>query len=223
MASGMDEYLKTTTVIDHDNETIRLKARELTGDCADCVEKAQGLFYFVRDQIKYNLVSANDTPDDFRASRVFDRKEGNCIQKSILLSALSRSVGIPTRLRFANFINHRMPDHVVNIMGTNLAVFHGYTDLYIERRWVMATSAFDLETCRDHRLVPVEFDGRQDAKFHSHDLDGNLFAEYVREYGHYEDLPFVQMTDAWTQEYGKHWVQLFKELRQPMQPFIVFE
>jgi transglutaminase-like putative cysteine protease len=214
----VEEYLRPTGVIDHDNETIRLTAMELTRGCADSIEKAQALFYFVRDRIKYNLVSANRTPDDFRASRVLDRKEGNCIQKSILLSALARAVGIPARLRFANFKNHKMPSRVVDILGTNVAVFHGYTDLSIEERWVTATPAFDLETCRAHRLAPVEFDGRKNAKFHPHDLDGNLFAEYVREYGHYEDLPFDQMTDAWTRQYGKHWAQLFDELRRSTQP-----
>ena len=211
---GMEKYLRATPIIDHDAETIRLKAGELTGDLIEDADKAKILFTFVRDQIKYSLVSANNTRDDFKASLILERREGNCIQKSVLLSALSRTIGIPARLRFADFKNHSMPDRVTDILGTNLAVFHGYTDLYIEGRWVKATSAFDLQTCRDHRLAPVEFDGRQDAKFHAHDLDGNLFAEYVIEHGHYEDLPFDQMTEAWTRGYGRPWKQVFEALRQ---------
>ena len=40
-----------------------------------------------------------------------------------------------------------------------------------------------------NRIIPVEFDGKNDAVFHSHDQDGRLHIEYVKDYGHYEDVP----------------------------------
>lgn len=216
MKNDMEKYLASTPIIDHSDPTIVRTAGELTENQKQDADKAISLFYYVRDRIKYNLVSLNETPEDFRAAMILERKEGNCIQKAILLAALARSVHIPARLRFANFKNFKMPGRVVRILGSNLAVFHGYTELYISECWVKATSAFDMETCRDHCLPAVEFDGRNDAKFQPYDLDGSRFAEYVTEYGQYADLPFEQMTRAWTQNYGKPWRQIFAELRRTL-------
>jgi hypothetical protein len=43
--------------------------------------------------------------------------------------------------------------------------------------------------CQKNRIVPVEFDGENDAKFHSHNQDGQLHIEYVLDRGPYEDVP----------------------------------
>ena len=48
-------------------------------------------------------------------------------------------------------------------MGTDLFVFHGYTELYLDGKWVKATPAFNLSLCTKFRVKPLEFDGRADS------------------------------------------------------------
>jgi len=56
----------------------------------------------------------------------------------------------------------------------------------------------------------VEFDGKNHAVFHSHNLDGKLHIEYVRQHGHYEDVPLDDMIDAVVQAYGSKFLELWK-------------
>lgn len=87
-------------------------------------------------------------------------------------------------------------------MGTNLFSYHGYTELYIKGTWVKATPAFDLKMCQENRIIPVEFDGQNDAIFHSHNLDGKLHIEYVKDHGYREDVPVDEILAAWEKHYG---------------------
>src|ERR1051325_11033037 len=72
-------------------------------------ETAVALFDWVRDHVRYDSSAAGDPPDDYRATRVLERRSGYCIQKAVLLCALARASGIPTRLGFADVRNHRIP------------------------------------------------------------------------------------------------------------------
>jgi len=50
----MSLYLRATDIIDSDNIAIRQKAKEVSEPYETDIEKAIAIFYFVRDQIKYN-------------------------------------------------------------------------------------------------------------------------------------------------------------------------
>ena len=198
----MEKYLRPTPTFDCDNEAIKQKAGDLTEGDEKVADKAKSLFYFVRDEIKYNMYAPLDALELYRASRTLERGDGNCIQKAVLLVALARAAGIPARLRHADFRNHHLTDEVMLLLGTNVFMYHGYSDLYIEGKWVRATPALDLKTCQENRFIPVEFDAKRDAIFHSHDLDGKPHIEYIRDHGYYDDVPLDEMTAAWKQLYG---------------------
>lgn len=185
----MEKYLTPTSIIDSDCISIQVKSRDLTRGQENSIDKAKGLFYFVRDGIKYNMFASKSLPEHFRASNTLSRREGYCVQKAVLLAALARAAGIPAGLGFANLRNNLLPKKVLTQLGTNIISFHAYTELYIDGRWVKATPAFDLKMCRENRIIPVEFDGKNDAIFHSHNQDGKLHIEYVKDHGHYEDVP----------------------------------
>jgi hypothetical protein len=87
-------------------------------------------------------------------------------------------------------------------MGTNLFNYHGYTELYINGKWVKATPAFDLKMCHKNRIIPVEFDAQNDAILQSHNLDGKLHIEYVRDHGCREDVPVDEILASWEKNYG---------------------
>ncbi len=210
----MKRYLRPTPTFDCDNESIKGKAKDLSAGQEKVADKAKSLFYFVRDEIKYNIYVLSDLPEYYRASRVLEVGEGFCIQKAVLLATLARAVGIPARLHLAAIRNHLMPDKLKELTGTNLFPSHGYAELYIEGKWVKATPAFDLKMCQKNRISPVEFDGKNDAMFHSHNLDGKLHIEYIQDRGHFDDLPFDTITNLRIQALG---ADIFQRLRQAIE------
>ena len=134
-----EEHLKPTTAIDCGARSIKEKTQGLTKRQREITEKAKCLFYFVRDEIKYNMYLPHYLLEHFQASRTLDRGEGYCVQKAVLLAALARAIGIPARLGFADTRNHLALKKLVEQMGTNLFIYHGYDELYIEEKWVKAT------------------------------------------------------------------------------------
>ena len=87
------------------------------------------------------------------------------------------------------------------MLGTDLLVYHGYCEIYLESKWVAATPAFNRELCEKLNVSPLEFDGRQDSIFQEYDEDAGRFMEYVRDHGSFETLPFEAMTSAWREHY----------------------
>jgi len=187
-------YLRATDIIDSDCHDIRQQAGEVSDHCETDTKKAIALFYFVRDQIKYNPFMPRFLPEHFRASNTLVRKTGFCIQKAVLLAALSRAVGIPSRLRFAVLRNHLLPEKLANILTGNELPDHGFAELYLEERWIKANTSFDIGTCKDF-IVPVEFDGKKDALFNSHTKDGRLHIEYVLFRDSYNDVPVKKIIE----------------------------
>jgi transglutaminase-like putative cysteine protease len=190
MGSNMELYLRATPTINADHEKIIEAAKRLTAGCSSDQEKAVKLFYFVRDKIKYNMYMISVFIEDFRASRVLEWGKGYCVQKAVLLAALGRASGIPSRLMFAEIRNHQVPSHVLQMIGTNLFPRHGYNQFFLECRWVSAAATFDKELCERNGLPAVEFDGKNDAVLPQKDLRGKPFIEYVEKFTPRDDLPF---------------------------------
>ncbi len=193
----MPKYLNCTYTIDCEEESIKEKAQILTMDQETTVDKATALFYFVRDGIKYNPYVPIYILEDNRASITLERGEGYCVQKAILLAALARASGIPTKLGFADIRNYILPKKIADAMrGENLFIYHGYVAFYLDRKWVKATPAFDLKMCKKNLIIPVDFDGSSDAQFHRNNREGKLHIEYVRDHGYFNDLPWEKMLEA---------------------------
>jgi transglutaminase-like putative cysteine protease len=205
----MEKYLKPTAVIDCDNISIQEKAKDLTKGQENTIENAKSLFYFVRDEIRYNIYVPKSLAEHFQASNTLSQREGYCVQKAVLLVALARAAGIPAGLGFARIRNNLLPEKAVKWLGTNILPFHGYAELYLNGKWVKATPAFDLKMCERNRIIPVEFDGKNDAMFHSHNRDGKLHIEYLRDLGHYfDELPLDKLWDTLTQTFGSRFLEL---------------
>ena len=186
----MERHLRPTRAIDSDDEAIIDKAAQLTADCKDDREKAKALFYFVRDSINYNVYMISTFFEDFIASTVLLNGKGCCVQKAVLLAALARAVAIPSRLVFARIKNHKAPRELIAQTGFDVFPSHGYTQLFIEDRWVSVTPAFDKGLCEKSGVPVVEFDGIHDAPLPSHDRSGNRYVDYIDKYEPQTDLPF---------------------------------
>ena len=195
-----DLCLKPTFVIDSDSEVVKERATRLTEKCSSQREKAKVLFYFVRDEVKYSPYPSHSV-EDYRASKTLQRGEGYCVQKAVVLAALARAVGIPARLGFADIRNHLAPKDLVETMGTNMFVYHGYSELWLNNAWVKATPAFNLEMCNKFDLKPVEFDASTHAVFHERNKKGELHIEYIKYHGTHADLPFEGIMQAFIDQY----------------------
>lgn len=193
---GTENFLEPTPYIDCDAEPVKEKARALVHGISTQRDQAIRLFYAVRDGIKYTIYGKRSLPEHFRATHVLSAGEGYCVQKAILLVALTRAASIPARLRFAAITNHLMPEELLEKRGSNFFAFHGYTDLYIEGSWVKATPTFDIFCCTNAGLRPVDFDGQHDALLPSTTLDGRAHIEYVKDRGVFEDVPFHEIMEA---------------------------
>ena len=211
----MELFLQPTEAIECDNHQIRDLANRTVEGAPDVHERARRLFYFVRDTIKYNPYSPFFLIEHYKATTTLRRGRGYCVQKSVLLIALARAIGIPSRLVFADIRNYKASQQLVEMMGTNLFVFHGYVELFLGNRWVQVTPSFEKELCQQHGYPIVEFDGRQDAIFPHHDDEGRKFVEYVRYHGTFADVPLDLILRAWDEAYGKdkvrEWKKVFRE------------
>jgi len=166
-------------------------------------ERAVSLYYAVRDGIRYNPFLDFTDPAVFTASAVLDAGQGFCIGKAALLAACARASGIAARVGFADVKNHLTSPRLAETMGSDLFVFHGYTELLLEDRWVKATPAFNLALCRKFRVKPLEFDGRSDSIFHPFDEDERRHMEYLRDRGSYADVPVAEIQQAFRDAYPR--------------------
>jgi len=207
--SDLSIYLNPTYYIDYDSPLMKEKAAEFSSSYPE--EKARAIFYFVRDRVIYTPYSPFYLPEHYKASAILKRGSGYCVQKAILLTALARANNIPARLVFANIKNYLIPEKLLKMMETNIFVFHGYNELYINGRWVKITPTFDKGMCKKLHLRPVEFDGQNNATFHTHDLNGQKHIEYIKDYGHFADLPFEKMMSSFRQHYTKDMLKRWKD------------
>jgi transglutaminase-like putative cysteine protease len=196
----MKEFLAPGNYVDSADPAVRdFSGRYSRGNSER--ECAVSLYYAVRDEIRYNPLLNVADPDVFRASAVLRAGEGFCIGKAALLAAAARVAGIAARVGFADVKNHLTTPRLAETMGTDLFVYHGYAELYLEGKWVKATPAFNLALCKRFRVKPLEFDGRNDSIFHAFDEDDRRHMEYLRDRGSYADVPVAEIQQAFRETY----------------------
>ncbi len=208
-------YLTPTSIIDSDHTRIKEYAATISDGLTDPVEIATKLYLAVRDGIRYDPYSPFYLPDHYRASYVLKRGRSFCVPKASLLSALARACGIPSRVGLADVRNHLTTKQLIDFMGTDLFVCHGFVELYLEGKWVKATPAFNKELCEKHHVPALEFNGREDSLFQPYNLHNQKFMEYVAIRGVYPDIPVDHIVEAWKEAYGadriNDWIKAFEQ------------
>ena len=199
--------LAPTPIIDSDHLTVIAYAREAAGNATDPRERAMRLYRAVRDDVVYDPYGLGLDVAGMRASATLAHRRGWCVAKAVLLAACARAEGIPARLGFADVRNHLSTEKLRAAMGTDLFVFHGNTELWIDGRWVKATPAFNKELCAKFGVAPLEFDGVHDSLLQAHDGAQRTFMEYVRDRGSYDDVPLDEILAA----FRTHYPTMFQE------------
>ena len=118
-----------------------------------------------------------------------------------MLAAACRAAGIPARVGYADVRNHLSTERLRQNMGSDLFVWHGYTDIWLDGQWRKATPAFNIELCERFGLLPLEFDGRGDSIYHPFDRAGHRHMEYVAMHGAFDDVPLQRILDAFAVHY----------------------
>ena len=199
----MSEYLTPGSFVDSDHPAVIAFSREYSKGKGER-EKAVSLYYAVRDRIRYNPFQNFTLGDTYRASVCLEQGSGWCVPKAALLAACARAAGIPARVGYADVRNHITTPELTAKMGTDLFVFHGYTDLLLDGMWVKATPAFNLSLCIRFRVKSLEFDGISDSLFHPFDEDNRRHMEYVRDRGSYADVPADEIRRVFRETYPKY-------------------
>lgn len=208
-------YLRPTAIIDSDHHLVQEYARRALGGATDPVDVAVRLYLAVRDGIRYDPYEPFHLPEHYRASQVIKRGKHFCIPKAALLCALARSRSIPSRLGFAHVKNHLATRQLLDYLGADIFMYHGFVELYLNGKWVKATPAFNRELCERHRVPPLEFNGREDSLFQPYNEENRRYMEYLEFVGLYADVPVAEIVAAWRRTYGEDrvdgWIRTFEE------------
>lgn len=196
-------YLAPGTIVDSDHPEVQAYTRAHMGESDDPAARASSLYYAIRDGIRYDGYDIDLTPRGLSASEALRRGRGWCVSKAVLLAACCRVAGVPARLGYADVRNHLSTARMRELMGTDIFHWHGYTDVYLNDRWVKATPAFNIELCQRFRLKPLEFDGSEDSIYHPFDEDGNRHMEYLRYRGEFADVPLSQIREDFARYYPR--------------------
>jgi transglutaminase-like putative cysteine protease len=205
----MEEYLRSTDFIDSDHAGVREFAIRHTASAASATEKAVSLYYAVRDGFHYDPYVLDLRPESLKASSLLGKTRGYCVEKAILLAASARVVGIPSRLSFYIVRNHIATERLAKALEKDYLVFHGAAEMFLDGRWIKATPAFNRRLCDFLGVDPIEFDGTSDAIFQEYDREGNVYMEYLHDYGAFSDMPYQMFLD----ELDKHYPHLTKNER----------
>ncbi len=186
-----------------DADVAAFAPRSIDG-AADAAERARRLYYAVRDGIAYDPYCDLSRDESYSARGTLTLGRGNCIGKAALMCAVARAVGIPSRFGLADVRNHLATPRFLALTGTSIFI-HGYTEIFVEGRWVKVTPTFDLPLCRKFNVHPLDFDGRSDALFHEFDTRNRRHMEYLAYRGVYADIPVKDVQVALQAAYPRLW------------------
>ena len=209
-----ERYVMPSHYVESDSPEVQgFVSRALRGLSADADyrTKAIRLFEAVRDDIRYDPYCFALDEDSYRASRIAGAESAFCVPKAILLAACLRAVGIPAALGFADVRNHLNTPKLQDLMETDLFIYHGYVQLWLDGKSYKVTPAFNMELCERFGVKPLVFDGHHDALFHEYDEENHRHMEYVNDRGIYADAPIAEFLAAFRETYPK--LEEFNRLR----------
>lgn len=187
---NLEIYLKSAEFINSDHPRVQDFVSAKTDHIDGLEEKITALYYAVRDGFRYDPYRLDFSREAMKASHLVSRDYGYCVEKSCLFAASARALGVPARMGFANVRNHIGTAKLEALLQTNVLVFHGYAEIYLNDQWVKTTPVFNKELCELLNVEPLEFNSREDAIFQQYNRSGGKFMEYLYDYGHFADVPY---------------------------------
>ncbi|WP_108866584.1 transglutaminase-like domain-containing protein [Aquimarina aquimarini] len=195
------DYLTSTYYFDYESDEIQQLITEFKTEAISQKEKTIRLYLKVRDSWRYDPYNLSFSKENFKASTIAKKTKGHCVEKSILLIACLRAVHIPSRLHLGKVKNHIGVERLTEKFGTNVLTPHGMVNVYLNDKWLKLSPAFNKSMCKICNVSPLEFDGENNSFLQEFNNKGNLFMEYLDDYGHFEDVPLEFMINNAKEHY----------------------
>ncbi len=129
-----EKYLAPNPHLQSDDEALRSVAAEITHGQRSPWEKASALTHWV-----YRRIEKKDLGVGFASAKdVFDSPRGDCTEHAVLLAAMLRAVGIPSRVTAG----------LVYSSEFGAFGYHMWTEAFLENKWHALDATFD-ETLPD--------------------------------------------------------------------------
>jgi len=189
------KYLRAGKYVNSDDAEIKQQAEKIIEGCLNESDKVNKLFLFV-----INSFNDNDC-ESYKASDILKCNGNLCHQRSILLTALCRSVGVPARLHLQKVTIkswHRSDGTIADITFA-----HSVTGIYINGHWHLYESVgnknkwivWTQDASRGDEM-PIKFYPDRDCLFKS---DSKIIIENLPNY--YEDrcdemIKFIKEIDG---------------------------
>ncbi len=199
------KYLEPTDYLNFDHHSIQELIKEYSVESMTEKEKVIELYKKIRDDWWYDPYTISLSKDTYKASNIAKKSSGNCVEKSVLLVACLRGVGVPARLHLGKVKNHIAVERLTEKFGSNELTPHGMVNVYLNGSWLKLSPAFNASLCEKFKVEPLEFDGENSSFLQQHNSKGSLFMEYVDDYGHFEDVPL----DFMKQNIKEHYPHIF--------------
>ncbi|HAT70059.1 MULTISPECIES: transglutaminase domain-containing protein [Croceibacter] len=198
-------YLKPTYYFDFDNDLIQNLISEVKKDDSKN-NQAIRIYTKIRDEWLYDPYHISFSKQKYRASHIAQKTTGNCVEKSILLIACLRALNIPARLHLGKVKNHIAVERLEEKFGTNELTPHGMVNVFLNNEWLKMSPAFNATLCEKFNVEPLEFDGYTNSYLQQYNTQGDLFMEYLEDYGHFNDVPLKFMIE----NLKTHYPHIFK-------------
>ena len=197
MSEDLEQFLTPAPGIQCEHPEVLGLARGLAKGAKNDVEAARRLFDFVRDSVRYSLNVPFWELEHYLALNTLARGFGFCVQKSALLCALARALGIPARLGFADIQNHQVRGPLAELIPGGVIHYHCFLEWFVGGRWLKATPSFDRRLCQEMGWRLVEFDPRHNALLPATDLEGRPHISYLRQHGWRLGVPLEECMSQW--------------------------
>lgn len=182
-------YTEASYYFDVNNAAIQKLIADYKDNSISDKEKTIALYTKVRDSLKYDPYNISLAKENFRASVIAQKTTGNCVEKSVLLIACLRALGIPARLHLGKVKNHIAVEILTEKFGSNELTPHGMVGVFLNDKWLKMSPSFNASLCIKLNVQPLDFDGENSSFLQQYNDEGNLFMEYTADYGFFEDVP----------------------------------
>lgn len=195
------KYTEPSYFFDFEHKHIQKIISGLSNNSLSDKEKTIELYLLVRDNWRYDPYTISLSKENYKASTIAQRTNGNCVEKSILLIACLRVLNIPARLHLGKVKNHIAVERLTEKFGTNELTPHGMVNVFLNNKWLKLSPAFNKSLCEKFKVDPLEFDGENNSFLQQYNNEGSEFMEYVDDYGHFEDVPLEFMFNNLKEHY----------------------
>lgn len=201
------DYLTATYYFDFEEKQVSKLIADLRESSFTNKEKAIRIYERIRDDWRYDPYTISFAKESYKASVIAQKSSGNCVEKSILLIACLRGLGIDSRLHLGKVKNHIAVERLTEKFGSNELTPHGMVNVKLEGKWLKMSPAFNKDLCKKLNVAPLDFDGENDSYLQAYNSAGTRFMEYLDDYGHFEDVPVEFMK----QNVIDHYPHIFKQ------------